>query len=57
MDIFNLRRVPGSGDIARSLMPVAGVKKMIEFLGRAFAPVATILSFIADIGDTQESIR
>jgi hypothetical protein len=30
---------------------------MIEFLGRAFAPVAAVLSFIADNGDKRESIR
>src|ERR1700679_1191999 len=32
-----------------------GRQTMIEFLGRAFAPVATILSFIAGNKDTQES--
>jgi hypothetical protein len=34
-----------------------GRQTMIEFLGRAFAPVATILSFIAGNKETQESIE
>jgi hypothetical protein len=30
---------------------------MINLMGRGFAPVAAVLSFIADNGATQESIR